>query len=156
MSKDTFIGIDPGKTGGLAVIYPDQSWDAVAMPKTVKGIFEWLDMVATEHGYRTRAYIEKVHSMPGQGVKSMFTFGENYGMLQMALTASRFSYEYVTPRTWQKSLGVVARKPNETKTQFKTRLLNKAEQLFPYDKITKSTCDALLIAEYGRRLNSVT
>lgn len=154
MSYDTFIGIDPGVGGGLAVIYTTGDWEAVAMPKTVRGIFDWLNMISEEHGYRTKAYIEKVHSMPGQGVASTFKFGENYGMCQMALTAAKLSYDYVTPQKWQATLDIVPRRKakGETSTQFKTRLKNKAEQLFPQYKITKATCDALLIAEYSRRV----
>jgi Holliday junction resolvasome RuvABC endonuclease subunit len=101
--------------------------------------------------YSVCAVIEHVHAMPKQGVSSTFKFGVGYGGLRMALIAASIPFEEVTPRTWQKALGVVVRKKTETKTQFKNRLKAKAQQLFPRESITLKTADALLIAEYCRR-----
>ena len=105
------------------------------------------------------ACIEKVHAMPKQGVTSMFTFGYGYGGLRMALIAAGFPFQEVQPRAWQKHFGITAKKPSESKQQFKDRLRAKCQQLFPrlVDLwglgITKQrmVCDALLIAEYCRQ-----
>lgn len=143
-----YAGIDPGASGGIAVIQGDGSLvECVKMPPTEKDIFECLANCKADF-----AYLEKVHSMPGQGVSSTFKFGVSYGGLRMALIASSIKFEEVTPRTWQKFLGVSAKGKHESKTQFKNRLKAKAQQLFPELKITLAICDALLLAEYCRRL----
>jgi hypothetical protein len=150
----SYIGIDPGKNGGLAYIVGttvgyDEMYD------TDLETWAWLDGVDNSN---TFAMIEKVHAMPKQGVTSTFTFGVGYGKLLMALCAAGIAYEEVTPRTWQKGLGIKPRGKTETKPKFKNRLRKKAQQLFPQEKVWQRTlgeqravCDALLIAEYNRR-----
>ena len=148
-----YLGIDPGKSGGLAVVTDapngDGAW-AVSMPATDRDIWEFFEKVLELPCIV--ATLEKVASRPGQGVRSMFTFGENYGLLRGMLTASNIRFSLVTPRSWQKELGISPRdKKRETPTQFKTRLKGEAQRLFPKLKVTKSIADALLIAEYTRR-----
>ena len=140
-----FIGIDPGQSGGLANL--NENNEVVKMPATEKDIWEWFN----ENKYNSFAVIERVHSMPGQGVASTFKFGKGYGGLRMALIAAQIPFEEVAPRTWQKSFGISPRAKTESKTEFKNRLKAKAQQLFPMIKITLSICDALLIAEFNRR-----
>ena len=148
-----YLGIDPGKSGGLALVTDSPNGEgacAIAMPKTDRDIWNWFEEVLQLPC--VVASLEKVASRPGQGVRSMFTFGENYGLLRGLLTASGIRFSLVTPRTWQKELGIAPRnKQKETPTQFKTRLKEEAQRLFPKLKITKATADALLIAEYTRR-----
>lgn len=141
-----YVGIDPGQAGGLAMI--DKNVDVIKMPSTDLDIWNWFSSLKSKKCF---AVIEKVHSMPGQGVASTFKFGMAYGSLKMALTASGIAFEEVTPRKWQKALGIVPRAKTESKTEFKNRLKAKAQQLFPDIKMTLSICDALLIAEYNRR-----
>jgi hypothetical protein len=69
----------------------------------------------------------------------------------MALIASGVPFEAVTPGKWQKEFGLLAKK-GETKTAKKNRHKARAQELFPDLKITHATADALLIAEYGRRV----
>src|ERR1035441_2923475 len=82
---NTYIGIDPGLGGGLAVCYSGQKigMSAQIMPPTERDIWDWFHNFAF-YGLPV-AVIEKVHSMPGNGVVSMFKFGQNYGTLRMAL-----------------------------------------------------------------------
>lgn len=135
----TIIGIDPGKSGGIAIIKNGQAW-ADKMPETEKDLWDYFDSLL-EDGF---AYLEKVHAMPKQGVTSTFSFGQNFGMLIMALTAAAIPFELVTPQRWQKELGCLSHgDKNVTK--------RRAQQLFPGLTITHATADALLIAEYGRR-----
>lgn len=116
------------------------------MPETERDVWEWLQGAL---GGSDFAYIERVHSMPKQGVASSFTFGRSYGFLRGCLIASGIPFEEVTPQTWQKALGCLSRgDKNVTKA--------KAQQLFPSLKITHATADALLIAEYGRRTRKAT
>ena len=141
-----YAGIDPGQSGGLAMI--DNNVSVVKMPSTDQDIWNWFSNLKNTKCF---AVIEKVHSMPGQGVASTFKFGMGYGGLKMALTASGTPFEEITPRKWQKALGIVPRSKTESKTEFKNRLKAKAQQLFPDIKMTLAICDALLIAEYNRR-----
>ena len=136
------IGIDPGKSGGLALRSPSGIL-AVKMPPTERDLFELL----REWKWASFAYLEKVHSMPGQGVKSMFTFGQGYGSLRMALIANDIAFATVTPNAWQRRMGCMSKgDKNVTKA--------KAQELFPGHKITHALADAMLIAEYGWRQGS--
>lgn len=143
-----YIGIDPGKSGGIAVISDFE--DAWKMPDTERDLFNLIK------SFKSNSFciLEKVHSMPGQGVVSVCTFCGNNASIRMALIASRIPFETVTPYTWQKALGIVKRGKEESKTKFKNRLKAKAQELFPELKITLAIADALLIAEYCRRVRT--
>lgn len=144
------MGIDPGQSGGIAVLRSNGSVaQLIPMPATERDICEAITVWTDDS---VEAFIEKVHSMPQQGVSSTFKFGVGYGGLRMALIAVGIPFDEVTPQTWQKALGVVKRNAKtESKNDHKKKLLQKAQQLFPGTKITLKTADALLIAEYCRR-----
>ena len=159
-----YIGIDPGQAGGLVALCVSAKGsevNAVSMPDTERQVWEWIaENSPARFAPNSYAVIEKVHSMPEQGVVSSFKFGMGYGALRMALTAACIPFEEVDPRTWQKALGVAPRKKEETKPQFKLRLLKLAQQLFPSlplwsEKRAKgkmlAVSDALLIAYYCER-----
>lgn len=140
-----FLGIDPGQSGGLAFIadsVPDTPF-AMAMPDTERDT--WTAIAGLSNPRPGFAVIERVHSMPKQGVASSFKFGRSYGFLRGCLIASGVPFEEVTPQAWQKELGCLSRgDKNVTKAR--------AQQLFPSLKITHATADALLLAEYAQRL----
>lgn len=128
------------------------------MPETERDIWLWFRDLGQFH--ITHAVIENVHAMPSQGVTSMFSFGKIYGLLRMALIAAEIPFEEVGPRTWQKALGVVPKKKEESKVQFKQRLLALAQQLYPNLEIWTqkksknkqlAICDAILLATYCQR-----
>lgn len=156
MGRNVYIGIDPGAGGGLAFIAyyrgSHKVLETTPMPPTEKDICEWLDNNSynnrTEDTTGTYAIIEKVHSMPKQGVASTFKFGMNYGFLRGCLIALGISFQEVTPRQWMKALGIRTRKKTETPTQWKNYLKGLAQQEFPEEKVTLKTADALLIAKY--------
>ena len=133
------MGIDPGKNGGIAIV-GDDVFVLSLSNKTEMDIYEWI----IDAPRPDKCFLEKVASMPGQGVKSMFSFGKSYGFLIGLLTATQIPFEFVRPLTWQKALSCQSKgDKNVTKS--------KAQQLFPKLKITHSIADSLLIAEYGRR-----
>jgi len=100
--RDLYFGIDPGQSGGLAVLDASGAVvDASKMPETERDLSAYVAKFAPR--IRTVA-IEQVHSMPGQGVSSSFKFGMSYGGLRMALIAHDVRFEAVTPQTWQKAL----------------------------------------------------
>lgn len=140
------MGIDPGASGGIAVIA--HSYDAVSYmslkDKTLSDQYSFISV------FSAKAYIEHVHSMPRDGVKSAFSFGRSYGNLEAFLVAAGIPFERVTPTVWQKEFGLIKKK-GETKTQKKNRHKALAQELYPDIKVTHAIADALLIAEYGRR-----
>jgi hypothetical protein len=98
----------------------------------------------------THAVIEHVWSTPGQG--GAFKFGLSVGALRMALTAAAIPFDPILPRVWQKALGVSYPK-GSTDTVKKNITKRRAQQLFPTLTVTHAIADALLLAEYCRRLN---
>jgi len=172
-----YLGIDPGKYGGIALISHDRIAQAWPMPLTLdsKGK-EIVDEAAVGRLFRKRlvpagilkCILERVHSMPGQGVASTFKFGRNAGLLVGMLTALEIPFEEMGPETWQRSLNIkprarIPRKrglmfgnfpPEETKHGYKKRLMAQAKKVFPGMEITLETADALLIAETSWRIGT--
>lgn len=142
------IGIDPGASGGVAVVNPWGRSDAHKMPDTARELAGILHALKTAIGSikagSIKAYVEKVHAMPKQGVSSTFKFGYNAGMIEGVLASLGIPYEFVTPIKWQKDLGCLTKgDKNITK--------RKAQALYPDIKVTHATADALLIATWGAR-----
>lgn len=153
-SLDCFIGIDPGKSGGICFLYEGRSNNhirAEPMPATERDTWLLFKNV-TDNFQSCFAAIEKVHAMPGQGVTSMFTFGQNYGFLRACLIAADIPFIEVTPIRWMKALGLMTGKPNNKKrskvSEWKNHLKNFAQNLHPKEKVTLKTADAILVAEY--------
>jgi Holliday junction resolvasome RuvABC endonuclease subunit len=144
----TYIGIDPGKSGSIAVRKGDHA-TAHKMPDTDRDIWALFRSIIADDMMEWRdngcfAVLEIVHSSPQMGVKSAFTFGQGYGGLRMALIASGIPFEGVTPQKWQKALGCLSGgDKNKTK--------DRAQTLFPNIKVTHGIADGLLIAEYCAR-----
>lgn len=140
-----YMGIDPGKDGALAVIYES---GAVVIP------FDERDYVNSIHaleGHGARCCLERVGAMPGQGVTSMFKFGENFGFIRGLLQANGVPYELVTPQKWKKEFGV---------TRDKNSAIAVCRRLFPEVSLLRTErckkphdgmAEALLMAEYARR-----
>lgn len=139
------LGIDPGQSGAIASISEDaNAVGFIRLDVTEKDISDWFAYQEKEIRF---AYIEKVHSMPRQGVASSFKFGVNYGFLRGCLISHGIPFEEVTPQRWQKAMGCLTK---GDKNISKAR----AQQLFPDIKITHAIADAILLAEYGRRLRA--
>lgn len=150
-----FIGVDPGAGGGMAVI---RAWGevevAVKMPETERDIWNFFH----EHTTDSRAVIEFVRASPQMGVSSAFKFGCGYGGLRAFMIAAGIPFEEVQPRKWRpvmgcKSLGKEAFGERDV-TASKNITKARAQELFPDPaiKITHALADALLLAEYARRL----
>jgi hypothetical protein len=152
-----YVGIDPGGTGGgLAAITNNGSVGAVPMPKTEADLWAWFAEIAEwgRQGAGVFAVIEQVHSMPAQGVASTFAFGANYGALRLAAQAAFGSGAWATvvPQTWQTYMGFRKREKGEKDAAWKGYLKGHAAAWFPTVKVVNATADALLIAEYARRV----
>lgn len=139
-----FIGIDPGMSGALACIDGDSVSATPFKNLTEKDISELFSVVKSTSD-TVFAIIESVHSMPRQGVASSFKFGMNFGMLKAFLHANNIPFELKTPQRWQKDMEcMTGGDKNVTKA--------KAQAMFPNIRITHAIADALLLAEYCRRL----
>jgi Holliday junction resolvasome RuvABC endonuclease subunit len=146
----TVIGIDPGKNGAIAWIQ-DGKPCVEKMPETLRDLWEVFTSILGGMDYPESvfAYLEQVHSSPQMGVKSAFTFGQGMGHLEMALTAAGIPFARVRPQAWQKAMGCLTGGDKNTTKR-------RAQELFPSLQITHAVADALLIAEYGRRLERGT
>jgi len=147
------IGIDPGQTGGIAMVNEDGLADATRYPGDIPSATAFISMLRKEYGRPRLAIIEKVHSMPKQGVASSFKFGENFGSWQGIMAARNVPYLLVTPHAWQKEM--LRDAPRKGRTT-KERSLEVARQLFPdidlKFKADDGKADALHLARYGLML----
>lgn len=143
------IGIDPGATGGIGVLPIGEDSGEPSPFKlsdlTEKDISDLLWKIYLDSGEQVFGYLESVHSMPKQGVSSSFKFGRNYGFLRGCLVTIGIPFDDVTPQKWQKFMGCMTKGDKNITKQ-------RAQQLFPQLKCTHATSDAILIAEYGRRI----
>jgi crossover junction endodeoxyribonuclease RuvC len=146
-----FVGIDPGKRGGIAIIRTDGEL------LTYQAMGEAYELAAFLSDRKiVRCYVEKCQAMPSQGVKSMFTYGTGYGKILGVLETLKISYDLVQPQKWQRKMI-----PGTKKGETKKAALAKARQLFPHESFIPDRCrtahdgivDAVLIAEYGRGLH---
>jgi crossover junction endodeoxyribonuclease RuvC len=98
----TYVGIDPGLKGGIVALFPDNSTASIPIP-TKKGR---VDPKAIADFFRALSapclvVIEKIGSRPGNGVVSMFAFGEGYGKILGVLETLDIYYLEKTPRSWK-------------------------------------------------------
>lgn len=143
------IGIDPGTSGGIGAVASDggvaRAWP---MPATTRDLCALIESLHVEGS--TLAALERVWSSPGWGHVGAFRFGLNYGDIRGILTALRIPFDEVLPRDWQRVIGVVYPKG---KPRDKNITKRRAQALFPNHTITHAIADALLIAEFCRRVH---
>lgn len=143
------LSCDPGTNGAFAIITASGKSLTHKMPDTPKDLFELLKSIKNE--YEVDCILEKVGGLPGMGGSPMFNFGQGYGHIEMALIALEIPTTTVSPQKWQKSL-LIGTKSKQSTTEWKNKLKGKAQQLFPYLKVTLGNADALLIAYYYKNL----
>ena len=144
------IGIDPGKTGAIAVM--DDDGILCLEQFNVDKYVDVLSYVGRSTSAKDiKVCLEKVGAMPGQGVVSMFNFGHNLGVIEGILSALRIPYQLVPPQTWKKEFSL---------TGDKAKSIEVCKKLFPWvdlratDRSRKPSdglAEALLMAEYARR-----
>jgi crossover junction endodeoxyribonuclease RuvC len=138
-----YIGIDPGKNGGICKIdTKTREIDACKCPKDAEFMADKLLQYTNRR--ITKITIEKVHSMPGNGVKSMFSFGQNFGRWEGIIARVAPLY-YVNSKTWQNHFGIKA----SSKKERKNLLKDLASILAPKLKVTLAIADAICIARYA-------
>jgi len=142
-----YVGVDPGKKGAFAIISDDDKahvdiWDEDRFIYCMK-------RVSDRH---VVAAVEKVGAMPGQGVTSMFSFGQSYGFIMGVLRALGISYQLVPPAVWKREFGLLrADKQASIET---CKQLFPGVSLLPGEQCRKDSdgmAEALLIALYAQR-----
>lgn len=141
-----YIGIDPGISGGIAVIAATGALvDVFKMPATERDLLDALQPYGGKD-VRSRAVLEAAQSSPQMGVASAFSYGRGYGALLMALTGARIPFRTVRAAAWQKTMACRSGgDKNVTKRA--------AQHYFPTLTVTHAIADALLLAEYCRLLD---
>ena len=142
----TYIGIDPGKSGALALLTEDGQCTVVPFHESA-----YTEILKLASGPSSVCCLEKVGAMPGQGVVSMFNFGHNLGYIEGLLQAFDIPYQLVPPQTWKKEFCV---------TSDKNTSIEVCRKLFPHvcllptarsRKPSDGMAEAMLMAEYARR-----
>lgn len=154
-----YIGIDPGNKGAIALLQDGEVTEYMAMPLVGKEINVRSLMAFIGQYQNPIVVIEKVHSMPKQGVASTFTFGKGYGKIIGAIEAFSYSYMLVAPHEWKKKVlaGMNWKKNKKASIEYCHRrypdvnLLATEQSRKPHDGIA----DAICIAKYGHITDTV-
>ena len=152
------IGIDPGISGSICFLDNGKILDVIEMPimtdgkknkKQVNGSQVYNEITKRIKQFeknQIRVVIEHVSAMPGQGVTSMFNFGQSFGILKGICTAMQLPMYFVRPTKWKKYFNLL----NSEKDASRTRAL----EIFPYfssqlsRKKDSNKADAILIASF--------
>lgn len=151
------FGIDPGQSGAVAIMRNGTIKRVLDMPTMARlhGKGQQVDaytlaseLLAASHGnHQRRAIIEAVSAMPGQGVSSMFRFGESLGIVLGVLGALQIPVSWISPARWKKVAGLAGKDKDAARTL--------ALQLHPEagDMLTRKKdigrADAICIAHFG-------
>jgi crossover junction endodeoxyribonuclease RuvC len=152
------IGIDPGISGSICFFQDGKIIDVVEMPTMTEGkknkkqvngsqIFnEISDRIKKLDKKDIKVIIEQVSAMPGQGVTSMFNFGQSFGILKGICSAMQLPMYFVRPAKWKKYFNLINSEKDASRT--------KAIEIFPYfsvhlsKKKDSNKADAILIASF--------
>ncbi len=152
------IGIDPGISGSICFFENGRILEVVEMPTMTDGkknkrqvngsqIYNEISKkINNNEKDDVRVVIEQVAAMPGQGVTSMFNFGQSFGILKGICSAMQLPMYFVRPAKWKKYFGLI----NSEKDASRTRAI----EMFPYfssqlsKKKDTNKADAILIASF--------
>ena len=152
------IGIDPGISGAICFFEDGKVKEIIEMPTMAEGkknkrqingpqtYNEILSRINKIEKKDIFVVIEQVSAMPGQGVTSMFNFGQSFGILKGICSAMHLSMHFVRPAKWKKYFNLIKCEKDASRT--------KAIEIFPYfstnlsKKKDANKADAILIASY--------
>ncbi len=152
------IGIDPGISGSICFFKDGKILDVIEMPIMIEGkknkkqvngsqIFNEISKRVNDvQNKNVRVIVEQVSAMPGQGVTSMFNFGQSFGILKGICSAMQLPIYFVRPAKWKKYFNLL----NSEKDASRTRAI----EIFPYfssqlsKKKDSNKADAILIASF--------
>ena len=152
------IGIDPGISGSICFLQDGKIVDVVEMPTMTEGkknkkqvngsqiVNEISEKIKELDKREIKVVIEQVSAMPGQGVTSMFNFGQSFGILKGICSAMQLPMYFVRPAKWKKYFNLI----NSEKDASRARAI----EIFPYfssqlsRKKDNNKADAILIASF--------
>ena len=152
------IGIDPGISGSICFFKDGKIFDIIEMPNMAEGKKNKRQVngaqIYNEISSRIKNFskedikvvIEQVSAMPGQGVTSMFNFGQSFGVLKGICSAMQLPMYFVRPAKWKKYFNLINSEKDASRT--------KAIEIFPYissqlsKKKDSNKADAILIASF--------
>ena len=152
------IGIDPGISGSICFFKDGKILDVIEMPTMTEGkknkkqvngsqIYNEICKITKDiEKQEIRIVIEQVSAMPGQGVTSMFNFGQSFGILKGISSAMQLPVYFVRPAKWKKYFNLLNSEKDASRT--------KAIEIFPYfssrlsKKKDSNKADAILIASF--------
>ena len=155
------IGIDPGLSGGIAILDDLKIFDLFDMPIMSEGKKNknqlnsaQLVNIIKKHivSENTFVIVEQVSAMPGQGVTSMFNFGQTFGSIKGICAALHLPIFYVRPAKWKKHFELI----NASKDASRTKVI----EMYPSisDRLRKkkdvNKADAILIARFFKECKS--
>ena len=152
------IGIDPGLSGGIAILDDLKIFDIYDMPIMSEGkknknqlnsaqLVNIIKKNIISNG-DTFLIVEQVSAMPGQGVTSMFNFGQTYGSIKGICAALNLPIFFVRPAKWKKHFDLI----NSSKDASRTKVIEMYPSISPRlsKKKDVNKADAILIARYFR------
>ena len=152
------IGIDPGISGSICFFEDGKIIDVIEMPTMTEGkknkrqvngsqIFNEISQrIHKSEKHEIRVIIEQVSAMPGQGVTSMFNFGQSFGILKGICSSMQLPMYFVRPAKWKKYFNLINSQKDASRT--------KAIEIFPYfsrqlsKKKDSNKADAILISSF--------
>ena len=152
------IGIDPGISGSICFFEDGNILDVVEMPTMAEGkknkrqvngaqIYNEIHKrVGNTPKQNVRVIIEQVSAMPGQGVTSMFNFGQSFGILKGICSAMRLPVYFIRPAKWKKYFSLINSEKDASRTKAIEMFPNFSPQLSK--KKDSNKADAILIASF--------
>ena len=152
------IGIDPGISGAICFLKDGKIIDVIEMPSMAEGkknkkqvngnqIFNEIKSRLPEiDGEKVCVVVEHVTAMPGQGVTSMFNFGQSFGVIKGICSAMQLPIHFVRPTRWKKYFNLIKTSKDASRSR--------AIEIFPKisDQLKRkkdsNKADAILIASY--------
>ena len=152
------IGIDPGISGAICFFENGQVKEIINMPvmadgkknkRQINGPQTYNEILKRINNYPKKdiiVVIEQVSAMPGQGVTSMFNFGQSFGVIKGICSAMQLSTFFIRPTKWKKYFGLIKTEKDASRT--------KVIEIFPYisselsRKKDSNKADAVLIASF--------
>lgn len=148
-SNNKYVGIDPGKSGGIMVIDEDGKAEAYKCPEKVLDMSILFKLIIGDTAPENVSLLmERVWARPGNAVRAAFTYGVNYGQW-LGIAASYEIKMYTTlPNDWIKWVGCPKALPVADRKRW---LKTKAKKLYPeLKRVTLATADAILITHYAK------
>ena len=152
------IGIDPGISGSICFFQNGKILDVVEMPTMTEGkknkkqvngsqIYNEISTrINKADGQDIRIVIEQVSAMPGQGVTSMFNFGQTFGAIKGVCAALELPIFFVRPSKWKKHFELINSSKDSSRTKAIEMYPALSNQLAKKKDVNKS--DAILIARF--------